>query len=152
MADHVHARFVTAQLQRDMAAIERSTDRATMWALREVGRKVKQASKKRAPVYQGPRTTALVTTGPKTPTGKRAYGKRVDVVKGELKRSIGSSRRFTKHGPHEYSLRVGPRGGHVHLYAAKQEARNHFMRDAYEQVAPQIRELHAKAWTRAMRK
>lgn len=144
MADHLSMRMVTAPLTHDMRAMTKRTDRATMWALREVGRRVKREARKNAPVYQGPARTAKVNTA-------SGYGKSVEIVPGLLKNSIKSSRRLKQRRPHEYSIAVGPRGGHVHLYAAKQEARTPFMKPAYEAAVRDARELHEKAWNRAMR-
>lgn len=121
--DGISFRAVTAPTIAELAAVQKRVDRATMWALREVGRKVKREARKNAPVATG-----------------------------ELKKSISSSRRLKRHGPGDYSLTVGPRGQRVHLYAAVQEDRDRYMRPAFDTSVAQAEGLHRKAWERAMRK
>jgi hypothetical protein len=118
----------------DMARIERSTDRATMWALRQGGRKLGSYAKAAAPVYGGP---------PRMSQGQ-------PVKRGELKKSIKSSKRLQRTGPGGYALKVGPRG-RPHLYAAKQEARHPFMGPATERVAGEFHGYADQAWARAIR-
>lgn len=141
MVDGFTFRVVTEPFQASMRQLDRDTDRATMWALRAVGRKVKREGRKRAPVYRGSRKTVSV-----------GGGKHIPLVPGLLRASISSSRRLQRVGPGAYMLRVGPRGGHVHLYAAKQEKRAPFMEPAYEVAVSNMVALHAAAWERAMRK
>jgi hypothetical protein len=122
------------QMVADMARIERSTDRATMWALRQGGRKIQSYAKAAAPVYTGK---------PRTSQGQ-------PVLKGELKKSIKSSKRLKSAGPGSYSLKVGPRG-RPHLYAARQEARHPFMGPAVARVSGEFRGYAEQAWTRAIK-
>ena len=160
MAEGISFRILTDPIKKDLRQIDRDTDRATMWALRAVGRKVKQEARRRAPVYGGTqksmsihaRRSVRVTTGGKGADGKRAYGNSIAIVPGLLKNSISSSRQLRKYGAGTYGLTIGPRGGHVHLYAAKQEARTPYMAPAHEIASGQLTELAAKAWDRAMRK
>jgi hypothetical protein len=121
-------------LQADMLRIERSTDRATMWALRQGGRKLASYAKAEAPVYNG--------------TPRRSQGQ--PVLRGELKKSIKSSKRLKSTGRGGYALKVGPRG-RPHLYAAKQEARHPFMGPATSRVAGEFRGYAEQAWTRAIK-
>jgi hypothetical protein len=136
-----------------MADMAKRTDRATMWALREVGRKVKQESRRRAPVYKGRRATGTYRMM-KALQKAGAGGKLTNdvVVSGLLKNSISSSRRLKREAGGAYVIKVGPRGDRVHLYAGKQEERARFMRQAYDVVAPAMSDIHAKAWAKAMGK
>jgi hypothetical protein len=139
MRDGVSFHMVLEPALRDMREMQRRTDRATMQGLRAVARKVGQEARRRAPVYAGPARIVNYGDGHSGP-----------MVPGELKRSIRSSRRLVRHGPGDYSLKVGPRGGHVHLYAAKQGALTPFMHPAYEVAKASAEAIHAKAWERAM--
>jgi|SwirhisoilCB3_FD_contig_41_7983398_length_959_multi_2_in_0_out_0_2 HK97 gp10 family phage protein len=117
------------ELQAEFTRIDRSVNRASMYAVRQAGRKVKQVAKRNAPVYRG---------------------KRADIPKGRLKNSIHSDKKL-RGGAGTYSVRVGPRGYPASAYAPKQEARTPYMRPAFEQVAPQLRGIAELAWTRASR-
>lgn len=108
------------ELERALDEVNRHTNRATMWAVREAGRKVKQEAKRNAPK-----------------------------VTGALRSSIHSSRRLRRDGPATYAVRVAPRGL---LYSGKAEALHHFMRDAYDKVAPQLHDIAARAWLRSTRR
>lgn len=140
MADGIRFRIDSAPTIRELSEIDRRANRATMWALREVGRRVRREARSRAPVYHGPERTADV------------YGQQVEMTPGELKKSIRSSRRLKNYGKGEYGLTVGPRGEHVHLYANRQEALTPYMKAGYEAAVRDAVELHAKAWERAMRR
>lgn len=152
MADGFSMSMLTKPTMDAMADMAKRTDRATMWALREVGRQIKREARKRAPVYKGVRAAAthremkaLAKAGMTGSTGNV-------VISGLLKNSIGSSRRFKREAGGAYIIKVGPRGERTHLYAGKIEARQAYMRPAYDQVTPQMAAIHAKAWERAMRK
>lgn len=140
MADGLRLRIDSSATRSALADLDRRANRATMWALREVGRRVRREARRPAPVYHGPPRTADV------------YGTQVDVEPGELKKAIRSSRRLKNYGKGEYGLTVGPRGDHVHLYANKQEALTPYMKTGYEAAVRDAVELHAKAWERAMRR
>ena len=114
-------------LQREMLRIDRSTNRATMWTVRQAGRKVKQVARRNAPVYRG---------------------QRADIPKGRLKKSISSDRRL-RGGAGTYSVRVAPRGFPASAYAAKQEMKAPYMRPAYDAVQPLLRGIAAAAWVRS---
>lgn len=148
------------------ADIARRGDRANKWALREAGRQTKRVARRKARVYGGKGNTTngrmvKVTTGKKVGGvavkgnanlgGKRSYsGKRVPVVPGELRDSIASSKRFALIAPRTYRLSVGPRGGHVHLYAAKIEALDHYMEQAAATVIPKFPSIQEKAMARVL--
>lgn len=117
------------EVEKEFTRIDRSTNRATMYAVRAAGRKVRQVAARSAPVYRGTRA---------------------DIPKGRLKKSIRSDRRL-KGGAGTYSVRVGPRGFPASAYAGKQEQRHPFMQPAYETVAPQLREIAEAAWAKATR-
>jgi hypothetical protein len=136
--------------------MQKRTDRATMWALREVGRQMKRQARARAPVYRG-RSGARVQF--KNFAQFRRFQKATKyrgsvassvVVPGLLKNSISSSRRLQSVKTGEYSLKVGPRGQRVHLYAGKVEARTPYMKPAYDEVAARMGAVAAGAWGRAM--
>ena len=129
----------------DLKRIERATDRATMWGLREVGRKLKAAEKRGAPVYKGPGAVKRLRKGASGPMQQGP-------VSGLLKASIGSARSFKREGPGAYALVVGPRGGRVNLYKNKIERKYHFAQTAYDQVTPLAPVIFAEAWGRAIRK
>jgi hypothetical protein len=124
------------QLRHEFKAIDKRADRGAMWAIREAGRRVKREAKREAPVYHG------------EPDGD------IDprVIKGAYKKSIRSSKNLKRHGVGDYSLKVGPRGEKVHLYAEKVEEQYHPMTKGYERVLPQIRAIHERAWSRAIHK
>lgn len=113
---------------KEMHAIDKRVDRGTMWALRETGRLLGRRARAAAPVYRG---------------------QAVGVESGLLKRSIKSSRRIKKFDRTQ-SLKVGPRGERVHLYAQKAEQQTGFMRKAYAEVAPAMAEIHARSWRKSM--
>ena len=110
--------------------IERNTDRATMYAIRQAGRVVKQVSRRNVRVYKGPRQ---------------------DVPKGRLKRSISSSRNLARHGGGEYSVTVAPRGYPAQAYASKVEDQDHFMAAGHDAAASQLVEIAEVAWMKAMK-
>lgn len=130
MADGISAIFHgIEELRAEFAHIERATNRATMWAVRQTGRQLKQTAKATAPVYRG---------------------KRRDIPKGRLKRSIHSDRRLGGGGG-TYSVKVGPRGWPAVGYAGKEEARSPYMARAHAVVSPQMTRIASEAWTRATR-
>jgi hypothetical protein len=132
-------RVETKALLRDLAAVDRAVDRATMWTVREAGRKVKSAARRKAPVYKGPPRTV------------NAGGTPVPLVPGALKSSIASSKRLRRDGA-AVSVKVGPRGGLVHLYAPAQEARYGFMAAGLAAATAAAATAAEKAWGRAVRK
>lgn len=82
MADSIRAVVRGArELEAALADIDRRTNRATMYAVREAGRKVKQEAKRDAPK-----------------------------VTGKLRASIHSSKRLRRDGDGTYAVRVAARG------------------------------------------
>lgn len=153
MADGFSMSILTKPTLDAMADMSKRTDRATMWALREVGRQIKRESRRRAPVYKGRRATASF----RLMRNLHKAGARGDitndvVVSGLLKNSISSSKRLQREAGGGYVIKVGPRGQRVHLYAGKVEARSAYMRPAYDVVTPQMTAIHARAWEKAMAK
>jgi len=155
-------KILTGPTRQAMADIDRRADRATMYGLRAVGRKVKQEARRRAPVYQGGRTTMSlkdVKAGRKA--GKVASHERVGrkvsaknlvegtaVVPGLLKDSISSSKRLKREGDF-YRLGITPRGPRVHLYARKIEARSPYMRPGWDVAQAEMEQIFVRAWTKA---
>lgn len=114
----------------DLHVIDRQVNRATMWTVREAGRKVRQAAARNAPVYKGTRT---------------------DVPKGRLKKSIHSDKGLTR-VPGGWAVRVRPRGYPAQAYAPAQEERTPFMAPAHEAVTALAPAIAERAWDRAVRR
>lgn len=130
MADSFGVSIDTKPFRKSLDALQKRVDRATMWALREVGREVKKEARKLVPVGDG--------SDPRERPG-------------ELKKSIGSSRRIKRPAPHVYEIKVGPwSNGHVHLYAIKEEKIAWYMKRAHDAVMPRVPEIYARAVSRAM--
>lgn len=150
---------VTEPLLEEMKAREKAVDRGSMFVVREAGRVAKKAARKAAPVYGGPKASVHVRTvkkarkaGVNLSGGQLAKGERVEgnrIVVGLLRDSITSSRRLKKDGDGTYSIKVGPRGPRVHLYAAKVEVTQPYMRQAYRAVAEAMTAIAEKALTKA---
>jgi len=155
-------KIVTGPTVAAFADIDRRADRATMFGLRAVGRKVKQEARRRAPVYQGGRTTMSLKDvkagrkAGKVATHDRA-GRQVHaanlvegnaVVPGLLKDSISSSKRFKRQGDF-YCLGIAPRGPRVHLYSAKLEAARPYMQPGWDVAQAEMEAIFVKAWTKA---
>ena len=136
----VHAEAFRADVKR----IDRATNRATMWGLREVGRQLKRAEKSKVPVYKGPGGVKRQRKGQLGP-------QQAGPVIGLLKASIGSARSFKREGIGTYTLVVGPRGGRVNLYKGKIERRTHFVQASYDEVVPRAPAILAAGWERAIR-
>jgi hypothetical protein len=148
MADGFNAKMLVQPAIDEMVAMDKRMDRATMWALREVGRAVKREARRRAPVYKGAGRQTMKLREVKRRRSEGDTSSAV-VVPGLLRDSISSSRRFARAGE-AFVLKVGPRGPRAHLYAARIEARSPYMEPGLATVIPQISALHAKAWERAM--
>jgi len=139
MVDGLSFHAITGPALKDLRAIQLKTDVATKKGLRAVGARVRTEGKRGAPVYDGPARTVSYGDGNRGP-----------LIPGELKKSIATSRRVKRNGPSDFSLFVGPRGGHVHLYAAKQEARTPYMKPAFQVASSEARTIHERAWEKAM--
>lgn len=129
MAEMFSARIVTAPTKAAFTAIDRHTNRATMYTVRAAGRVVKQVAKRKVRVYDGPRT---------------------DIPKGRLKKSIHSDKRLGG-GQGTYSVKVGPRGWPARGYAHQIEALDGYMQAGYEAALEQAPEIARKAWERSTR-
>lgn len=140
-------RVQAQQLDKALTDIERRTRRATMYAVREAGRKTKQEARRNAPILAAGADKR--SRSRKQAAGAGLAGNPNAPVRGLLKASIGSSKRLTQHGRDGFSVKVAPRGIRVHLYSGQAEARHGFMRKAYDTVAPQLREIAARAYTRS---
>jgi hypothetical protein len=103
-----------------MADIDRRSDRANMWALREAGRQTKRAARKV-----------------------------VRVKSGALKASLGSGK-LTTVSARNYRLTVQPRGPKTFLYAGKIEELDHYMQAGYGVVAPKFPAICQKAIDRVV--
>jgi Bacteriophage HK97-gp10, putative tail-component len=134
MTDGIVAHFLkgsVVEAKRDMHALDTAADRASMWALREVGRRVKREAKARARVYQGDRK---------------------DIEKRALRKSIASSKRLRREANGTRSLKVGPRGWRVHLYAGKIEELEPYMAPAYAVAIAEAHSVHERALERALKR
>ena len=140
----VSLKFNTTAWKADMRAVDRATNRATMWGLREVGRQLKRAEKRGAPVYKGKNGVKRLRKGVAGPS-------KSGPVIGLLKSSIGSARSFKREGLGTYALVVGPRGGRVNLYKGKIERATHFASNAYDEVVPRAQAIMTVGWERALR-
>lgn len=157
MADGFSMSMLTKPTLDAMADMSKRTDRATMWALRETGRKIKQEARRQAPVYRGKAGAVNLRFSQfrrfQKVTGYKGSISNNVVISGLLKNSISSSRRFRREAGGAYVIKVGPRGQRTHLYAAKIEANTKtYMRPAYDAVTPQMANIHAAAWAKAMAK
>ncbi len=141
----IDVRVYAEAFQASSHALDRRADRATMWGLREVGRQLKRAEKKRAPVYKGPGGVRRLKKGVAGPV---KAGPQI----GLLKASVGSARSFKRDGLGAYALVVGPRGGRVNLYKGKIERKFHYAQDAYDEVIPRAPAIMAAGWERAVRR
>ena len=139
MVDGLSFHAVTGPTLKELAHIRAEANRATKKTLRAVGARVRAEAKRRAPIYDGPGRTVSYGDGNSGP-----------LIPGELKKSIATSKRYKINGPSDYSLFVGPRGGHVHLYAAKQEALTPYMKPAFEIASREARATYTWAWEKAM--
>jgi len=98
MGDGFEWDFVTKGFHAHKEKIDKATDKATLYALRSTGRLIGRVAKKESPVYPGPLNMAYGTDP------------RAQAESGNLKKSISNSRRITKIGKGDYSLKVGPFG------------------------------------------
>ena len=131
MAESISFKMFTDPFKAFLKDRQKRMPRAAMWAVREGGRTVKREAKAKAPVLQDKSKVSAAAY-------RRAYRQRAQgvagpirgeggPVRGLLRQSIGSSRRLKQHGTAEFSVKVGPRGPRVRLYAQKIEARAGYM-------------------------
>jgi hypothetical protein len=151
MADGFHARVLWRTTAREMQRIEHSVDRATMYAVREAGRRVKQEAKRNAPVLGDSRGISRKAFRTGWDAGQFSAGGKTPPVKGLLRMSIHSSKRLHQDGRGGYAVRVAPRGERVHFYSGQVEAIYGYMRKAYDAVAPELTHIAADTWRKATR-
>lgn len=122
--------MVTKPTTDALARLQRDVQSANVKAVRAAGLALAAEARRRAPVYQGPRK---------------------DVPKGALRRGIkaGKVRRLANSAA---SVKVGPRGARVHLYAGKIEELEPYMRTSYTEVASALAVIAGKAYIEAMAK
>lgn len=148
MADSFAVRVIAQPMFDAVADHKKRVDRASMWAIRETGRLVKSTAKRQTPVYRAAGVTKIsAIRKTKKAGGDVSYDQ---VISGLLRSSIASARRLTPQLGGGYSVKVGPRGGRVHLYAAKIEAQAAYMRAGHVAAVGRMGEIHAKAWAKAM--
>lgn len=116
--------------------------RAAMFTVRQAGRVVRTAARAKAPVLKD---KSVQSIHQRRKSGSTAKGP----IRGLLKDSIKPSRRLQFSGE-TWSLKVGPRGPRVHLYANKEEEAAHYMAAGYDAVVaamPIIAQLaYDKVW------
>lgn len=124
MADGLTFKMVTEPFHKGIVERQVRMRRAAMWTVREGGRVVAREARANAPVlgagsgaikYRAWKSSGAGGTGP---------------VAGLLRNSIRPSKRLQASGA-GWSLKVGPRGQRVHLYAGKQEERARYMAAGY---------------------
>ena len=128
MADGISYRLISSPTLEAMKKIEREIQRANVAAVRAAGRELQKEARSNAPVYEGDRK---------------------DVPKGRLKKGIKAGR-VKKIGATSASVKVGPRGQIVHLYAGTIEAQQPYMSVSYRDAAERLVSISAAAYTKAM--
>lgn len=151
MASDFDLRIYWRTTAKEMQRIEHSVDRATMYAVRQAGRRVKQEAKRNAPVLGSGKGVSRKRFREGNDSGEFGAGGKTPPVKGLLRASIHSSRRLHQSGRGSYAVRVAPRGERVHFYSQKIEAIYGYMSKAYAAVAPELSSIAADAWRRASR-
>lgn len=131
-----------------MADIDKRTDRATMYGLRAVGRKVKQEARRRAPVLKNQNLVNVRTVKALRKAGATGGESRSQPIPGLLKDSISSGKRLTKTAT-GYRIGIAPRGDRVHLYSGRMEARHHYMAGGHAAAESQMETIFVQAWTKA---
>lgn len=131
MGDGITFKMVTGPFTAAIKQREARMPAAARYAVREAGRVTKKAARAKAPVLRDKTvTSAAVNRGARFrkaggigPVPSAATGP----VSGLLRASITPSKQLTSMGDSAFSLKVGPRGERVHLYAQKIEARVGYM-------------------------
>lgn len=124
MIDDIKFHFDLAPFHQWMNDRQIRMERAAMWTVREGGRVVKREARANAPVLSD--TSAI-----RYRAWRKGGGQESGPVVGLLKNSIRPARRLTRDGPF-WTLKVGPRGQRVHLYAGKEEEREGYMEAGYQ--------------------
>lgn len=130
MADNFSFSMATAPAQAELKRMQRSMQTANVSAVRAAGAALTKVARAHAPVYSGDRA---------------------DVPRGRLRKSI-SAGKVERVGLSSASVKVGPRGPIVHLYAGKIEAEDPFMSPAYRESAGELATIAAVAYAAALEK
>lgn len=123
MPDGVSFRIVTEPFMSGLRQREARMPRAAMWAVREAGRVGKKAARQKAPVLKDSRYSKVSA---QRKAGRSVRGSFDEPVSGLLRASITPSKNVKRLGG-VVSLKVGPRGARVHLYAGKIEEKAGYM-------------------------
>jgi hypothetical protein len=105
-----------------LAEIDKQSDRACMWALREAGRQTKRSARKK-----------------------------VRVKSGLLQASLGSGK-LTTVSPRNYRISVRPQGPKAFFYAGKIEKLDGYMAQAHDEISPKFPDIATKAMDRVIAK
>lgn len=154
MGDGISFRVVTAPFTDWAKDREKRMNRAAMFAVRDAGRIARRVGRTAAPVLKDSTLEShrqiqkRIRSGDES--GKAAYsgGK---AIPGLLKASIASSKNLKFEGVGSYSLKVGPRGQRVHLYAGKAEKNHQFMAAAEEAAKAELERIAKEAFERVWR-
>lgn len=133
------SRVITGPAIRDLHRMQRKVETANRSAIRAVARATAAKGKQAAPVYKG--TPRNVSYGD---------GNHGPMVPGELRKSIKPNKRVHVNPDGALGLNVGPRGGHVHLYAEAQEERFRYMDAAHSFAAHSCVQVHTAYWDAAI--
>lgn len=143
MAETISFRMLTGPFNTFLADRERRMNRASMWAVREAGRRARKAAAAQAPVLQD-------KSAPTVRQVKRGHATTDKPVAGLLKASIKASKAM-KLEPGTASIKVGPRGPRVHLYAEKQEKRYGYMAAGEQAAQAELQAIAMEAFERVWR-
>jgi hypothetical protein len=142
MSDGISIKFNMSGVTRELATVNRDMDRATMYGLRRLGASVRKEARSKAGEhdYSGP--------------------ERVGVIKGELRKSIKTSRNIKNDGVYR-TLTVGPTGKvrrdgggayGVPLYRVQQEAKYGYMAGGYAAAVGSAAATLEKAWAKSLKR
>jgi hypothetical protein len=145
MADSLSFKMVTKPFTDFLDFQQKQMRRGAMYSLRETGRVVKREAKSRAPVLSD---KSAVSNAQHKRNVKAGVSSGPGPVRGLLKASIGSSRRLKLTGLDSWSLKVGPRGVRVHLYAGKIETQHPYMAPARSAAEAQSAAIAAKTYAK----
>lgn len=155
MADSITFKLDAGRFHQAIGDRQRRMPNAARWAVREAGRVTKRAARAKAPVLKDKTVTAAgVARGARfRKAGNIGPVPSADTgpVRGLLKASIAPSRRLKQVGDSEFSLKVGPRGPRVHLYAQKEERRAGYMAAAEAAARAEMGRIAQQAFDRVWR-
>jgi hypothetical protein len=149
MADGISFKMITESFDFGIKDRQARMPRAAMWAVREAGRTVKKVERAKAPVLKGggpsAKTLGRLNRRAGFTVGKGAYDA---PVPGLLKASITPSKNLRQLGVSSYSLKVGPRGQRVHLYAQKAEKKHGFVQAGEDAAAAALKAVSEQAFAK----